>query len=553
MFSDNKTINILTALLMRHGIRHAVTCPGSRNAPICHNLNEAGIACHPVTDERSAAFFGIGLCQATGGPVAVCVTSGSAILDTAPAVAEAYYQRVPLIVIAADRPSAWIGQLDGQTMPQTGALGGMARKAVCLPEGDTAEDLWHAGRLVNEALMAATGRARGPVLINVPIREPLYEFHTERLPDVRVCRAVEDEGEGAMRRVAELMGRARRPLIVIGQAQVSARAEGWPTLFEPLSGAGAPKVNEAAHILRHSRLAKVDDYRPDKILYIGGHIVSKEMKQFLRSCGEAETVLISDDGELHDVFQNTTLVGRCDADGLLRALSHTRCAADAPFAEKWATLLSRAEETCGHKTPIFSQLQVIQTLMDTKPQATLHFANSSAVRLGCLASRERFWCNRGINGIDGSVSTAAGHSAGLTKSLCLCVSGDLSFFYDQNALWNNEVDSRLRILLLNNGGGGIFSRFAGLRGSAARERIVMAEHKTTARGICEQNRVEYAEADDIGGVERLLPWLLTGGEKTDTDRPRLLEVFTDKDDDQRALTEYYKHIVTEYDKRVEKD
>ncbi len=553
MFSDNKTINILTALLTRHGIRHAVTCPGSRNAPICHNLNEAGIACHPVTDERSAAFFGIGLSQATGGPVAVCVTSGSAILDTAPAVAEAYYQRVPLIVIAADRPAAWIGQLDGQTMPQTGAFGSMARKAVCLPEGDTAEDLWHADRLINEALMAATGRTQGPVLINVPIREPLYEFHTERLPDVRVCRTVEDDGEGAMRRVAELMGRARRPLIVIGQAQVSARAEGWPTLFEPLSGAGAPKVNEAAHILRHSRLAKVDDYRPDMILYIGGHIVSKEMKQFLRSCGEAETVLISDDGELHDVFQNTTLVGCCDADGLLRTLSHTRRAADAAFVEKWETLLNSTEETCGHKTPTFSQLQVIQTLMDAKPQATLHFANSSAVRLGCLASQARFWCNRGINGIDGSVSTAAGHSAGLTKGLCLCVSGDLSFFYDQNALWNNEVDSRLRILLLNNGGGGIFSRFAGLRGSAARERIVMAEHKTTARGICEQNRVEYAEAHDIGGVERLLPWLLAGGEQTATGRPRLLEVFTNKDNDQRALTEYYKHIVTEYDKRVEKD
>lgn len=553
MFSDNKTVNILTSLLRRHGVRHAVTCPGSRNAPICHNLNEAGLTCHPVTDERSAAFFGIGLSQATGEPVAVCVTSGSAILDTAPGVAEAYYQRVPLIVIAADRPSAWIGQLDGQTMPQTGALGGMVRKAVCMPEGETDEDLWHAGRLVNEALMAAKGRARGPVLINVPLREPLYEFHTEKLPDARACQMLEDEGEGVARRVAALMGRARRPLIVIGQAQVSARAEGWPTLFEPLSGAGAPRVNEAAHILLSSRLTDVDEYRPDKILYIGGHIVSKEMKQFLRSCGEAETILISDDGELHDVFQNTTLVGCCDADALLRALSRATSAADATFVSRWATLLSRTDEICGHKTRAFSQLQVIQTLMASEPRATLHFANSSAVRLGCATSRGRIWCNRGINGIDGSVSTAAGHSVGMAHGLCLCVSGDLGFFYDQNALWNNEIDSRLRILLLNNGGGGIFSRFAGLRGSAARERIVMAEHKTAARGICEQNQVEYAEAHDIGDVERLLPWLLAHEAHAATGRPRLLEVFTDKDEDQRALTEYYKHIVTEYDKRVEKD
>ena len=135
MFSNKENINILTALLVKKGVTHAVVCPGSRNAPIVHNLNETdGITCHPVTDERSAGFYAIGLAQATGQPVVVCVTSGSALLNVAPAVAEAFYQHIPLIVVSADRPQQWIGQLDGQTLPQPGAFGTMVRCSVQLPE-----------------------------------------------------------------------------------------------------------------------------------------------------------------------------------------------------------------------------------------------------------------------------------------------------------------------------------------------------------------------------------------------------------------------------------
>ena len=144
MYSNKENVNILTALLAAYGVRHAVVCPGSRNAPIVHNLNECpGIECHPVTDERSAAFCAIGISLATGmSPVAVCVTSGSALLNVAPAVAEAFYRHIPLIVISADRPAQWIGQLDGQTLPQPGAFGMMVRKDISLPEPHNDEERW---------------------------------------------------------------------------------------------------------------------------------------------------------------------------------------------------------------------------------------------------------------------------------------------------------------------------------------------------------------------------------------------------------------------------
>src|SRR5574344_2142307 len=180
MYSDKKNILQLAALLKAHDVTHIVVCPGSRNAPIVHTLtNCAAFCCYPVTDERSAGFFAIGLSLKLGKTVAVCCTSGSALLNLHPAVSEAYYQRVPLVVISADRPAAWIGQMDGQTLPQPDVFGSLVKKAVCLPEIQHEEDEWYCNRLINEALLEANFHGNGPVHINIPISEPLFRFTTE--------------------------------------------------------------------------------------------------------------------------------------------------------------------------------------------------------------------------------------------------------------------------------------------------------------------------------------------------------------------------------------
>ena len=156
MYSNKENVNILTSLLVAHGVRHAVVCPGSRNSPIVHNLTECpDIQCHSVTDERSAGFYALGMSLCLCEPVVVCVTSGTALLNLAPAVAEAFYQRASLIVISADRPPQWIEQLDGQTLPQPGVFGSFVRKSVSLPEPHDDETRWYCNRLVNEALLSA--------------------------------------------------------------------------------------------------------------------------------------------------------------------------------------------------------------------------------------------------------------------------------------------------------------------------------------------------------------------------------------------------------------
>ena len=215
MYSSKENVNILTSLMVAHGIRYAVCCPGSRNSAIVHNLNACpDIECYPVTDERSTGFYALGMSQCLQKPVAVCVTSGTALLNLAPAVAEAYYQHIPLVVISADRPQAWIDQLDGQTLPQPDAFGRFVRKAVSLPEPYDAESRWFCNRLVNEALIIR----HAPVHINVPISEPLFDYTVSELPKERKIELIEsDASTMTQSHVVRMFLHAKRPMLISGQ------------------------------------------------------------------------------------------------------------------------------------------------------------------------------------------------------------------------------------------------------------------------------------------------------------------------------------------------
>ncbi|MDE5987449.1 MAG: 2-succinyl-5-enolpyruvyl-6-hydroxy-3-cyclohexene-1-carboxylic-acid synthase, partial [Prevotella sp.] len=218
----NCNIQILTTLLGRHGVDRVVVCPGSRNAPIVHWLNECGaMECSPVTDERSAGFVALGMAMATGKPVAVCVTSGTALLNLAPAVAEAYYRQIPLVIISADRPQMWIDQLDGQTLRQPGALGCFVARCITLPESTDGENCRYSERLVNEAMLASRYPVGRPVHINVPLSEPLFDFTISDTPRVRAVAHIGNSEVSfeQIRLVGDRLKRAARPMIVVGQCE----------------------------------------------------------------------------------------------------------------------------------------------------------------------------------------------------------------------------------------------------------------------------------------------------------------------------------------------
>ena len=561
MYSNKENVNILTSLLLEYGVSDAVVCPGSRNAPIVHNLSVCeAIRCRPVTDERSAAFYALGLAIATRRPTVVCVTSGSALLNVMPAVAEAAYQHVPLVVISADRPQQWIDQLDGQTIPQSDALGRFVRKAVQLPEPHNDEERWLCRRLVNEAMHLATCRQGAPVHINVPISEPLFEFSTEQLPQLsrfnNIKRAAINDASMDM---PDAFHDATRPMIVIGQLAhgtvshetIRSLSEKYVVMSEPLSNPSYMTIHfdEAIRYIVSDNSSINDDeddktaYYPDYVIYVGDTLVSKPARRFLRNAKAPSCLITPDAADIHDPLMTLTDIVECDSDSI-NALLASLC--DAPdtdercrFHDRWQSFLDACAAHADAYAPEYSQMATVkyfeEQLADLDIDICVHYANSSAVRLACIYAQHYVWCNRGVNGIEGSLSTAAGFSLA-THDMTVCVIGDLSFFYDQNALWNSNLRGNLRIILLNNRGGGIFRQLPGLSDSPAADDLVMASHENTAQGICTQNDIGYMSAKNMDEMQIGVVTLLT----RESERPMLLEVFTDCNDDVKALEKYFK-------------
>ena len=549
MYSNKQNVNILTALLISHGVRHAIVCPGSRNAPIVHNLNECpDIQCYPVTDERSAGFYALGMAQALNAPVAVCVTSGTALLNLMPAIAEAYYQHQPLIVISADRPLEWIDQLDGQTLPQPGALGRFVRKTVSLPENDA----WFCRRLVNEALLDAMADDACPVHINVPITEPLFTFDVPQLPAVRqFIRTSPTRNYDCLHtEFVEGLIAARRPMIVFGQTNPN-DFEGIDVdflfshvivLHESLSN--FPHVSHFDEVLYHGQMEP-----PDFIIHVGDTTVSKRLRHFLRSAKDAMTWRISQSGAVEDTFQNLRGIIVGDPESVLQSLDHKIChnrLNGLEYRRQWLNALTQASQLADDYQPAYSQMAAVKYFEEKLstihhplstihyPLSTIHYANSTAIRLANIYARHHVWCNRGVNGIEGSLSTAAGFSVVVDQKV-FCVIGDLSFFYDQNALWTQNLRGNFRILLLNNGRGGIFNLLPGLDKSPARDPFVAAQHHTSAEGICLQNNVTYLKATNMEELQQGIDTLLY----IESDRSVLLEVITDATKDERTFRDYY--------------
>lgn len=537
----------LVSLLCAHRISHIVVCPGSRNAPLVHDMAEVGMTLHEVTDERSAGFFANGLIQALGTPVAVCVTSGSALLNVAPAVAEAYYQQLPLLVISADRPAAWIGQADGQTMPQPSAFGSMVVRCVSLPEGDGNEQRWHRNRLINEAILAMKVRQR-PVHINVPLSEPLFTFSIKELPLERVISYCQPQpmAEGLYLELFPEWRLYKRRMIIVGQLPPGVLREffspqrlkmfvraGIVVLYEQLSnlqvhiGAGSQScVTTFDDILSHCNESQLRLMVPDLLITLGGHIVSKRFKRFLRDNPPRRHWHVTDSiDQLPDLFQCVTRFVEAKPRNILdfvctaakNSETYTEtCVGE--FLDSWMLNHEFIQDMNTRNPAPSPEATVLRALGEQLTKSWhLQVANSSMVR-----NLQRFLpelrnvvrCNRGINGIEGSVSTAVGYRAAGEPTLLLI--GDLSFFYDQNGLWNASLhDERnkapLRILLINNGGGAIFHHLPGLDASPYRDRYVAAAHHTSAQGIAQQSGIAYRSLDNLSCSSMLtnaLAWLL---------------------------------------------
>ena len=552
MYSNKRNVLQLAALLRAHGIRRIVIAPGSRNIPLAQTFTACpDFECYSVTDERSAGFFALGLALEGGRPAAVCCTSGSALLNIHPAVAEACYQQVPLLVISADRPAAWIGQMDGQTLPQPGVFGALVRRSADLPEVQTDEEAWHCNRLVNEALLELEHRAKGPVHINVPISEPLFDFSVMELPDERIIRRYDTlEGDEVKELLRSTLSACKRRLVICGQTSPEDSMPTFPQAFvhccESLCNSRRDSTIQHFDAILHAAAPEEQEaLMPRLVITCGGHIVSKRLKQWLRRNPSLVHWHISPDGDTPDLFCHLSTVFEmkpADFFARLNQMPTLVTGESCEFIRLW-----HDRESAYHDAPSFgySEMGAIEKLIslvqaDRTQPVTLHLANSSAVRYAQLCppdSRVTVRCNRGVNGIEGSLSTAIGYAAA-SSQINYIIIGDLSFFYDMNALWNGHIRDNVRILLLNNGGGEIFHALPGLKMSERTHEFVTAPHVTTAKGWAGERGFDYRAVRDETGLEGSLGWFTAPS----IGQPRLLEVFTDKDEDVRLLKDYYHRL-----------
>ncbi len=552
MFSDKRNILQLVALLEAHGVTRIVLCPGSRNAPLVHTLStHPSFTCYAVTDERSAGFFAIGLSLSGGRPAAVCCTSGTALLNLHPAVAEAYYQNVPLVVISADRPAAWIGQMDGQTVPQPDVFRSLVKKSVNLPEIYTDEDEWYCNRLVNEALLETNHRGKGPVHINIPVSEPLFRFSVDVLPEVRVITRY--QGLNVYDRdytgLIERLNKYQKRMIIAGQmnliylfdkkyTKLLYKHFTWFTEHignQTVPGFPVKNFDAALYSMTDEMQEKMV---PELVITYGGHVVSKRLKQYLRTHPPKEHWHVSPDGEVVDLYGSLTTVIEMDPFEFLEKIAFLLENKSPEYPRTWENYCKALPQP---ELP-YSEMLAIGSLIKALPeQCALHLGNSSSVRYAQLfdvPSTVEVCCNRGTSGIEGSLSTAIGY-ASVSEKLNFVVIGDLSFFYDMNALWNSHVGNNLRILLLNNGGGEIFHTLPGLEMSGTSHKYITAVHKASARAWAEDRGFAYLKAED---EEQLADAMAQFVQAEPQEHPLLLEVFTNKNKDARMLKEYYHQL-----------
>ena len=568
---EDPVISELVALLQAHGVRDVVLCPGSRNAPLVHALSHqlAGATCHSIIDERSAGFYALGLALATHRAVVVCCTSGTAVANLHPAVAEAYYQGVPLIVLSADRPERWIGQWAGQTLPQPGLFGSLVRKAVHLPEPHTEEERWYCNRLINEALLAALAPLPGPVQINVPISDPGVSLlpptppnpakHDPETSDRRPIgmqpgrciqqlypyRIDAQAVESLLRRLATF----ERKMILVGQESWSAvmsMGESFPqSLRKQFLCIGESLSNSPVSICSlDALLASLSEgdrraLQPDLLITLGGHIVSNKLKQYLRSYPPRETWHLSPDPSVVDLFCSLTEQIIAPVEPFLETLAQSLAGcASSPYAHQWRERIDRLPSP----TPRYSSLAVVGSLLNHLPEepCVLHLANSSSVRYAELFRKPRrllTLCNRGTSGIEGSLSTALGFARQRAEERHFIVIGDLSFFYDLNALGLPEVGSNVRVLLLNNQRGSIFQSLPTLEMDRLSQRYITAEHQLRAQGWAESCGWEYLSVHEASELEETMAYFVGPA-----DRPRLLEASVSSEDEIAELQTYFKQL-----------
>lgn len=578
--SSIPSAQILVQACKTLGISRAVISPGSRNAPLIIGFTEDPyFSCYSIVDERSAGFFALGMARESGSPVILVCTSGSALLNYYPAVSEAFYSEIPLVVVSADRPPYKIDIGDGQTIRQKDIY-----QKHCNINEELEQDLIHAAEEfhrcqglsmpsekilekkqaeINKRNEKRTLEAlrsvqlnRTPAHINIPFEEPLYN-KTKALSYTPLRTTIEgtrEEDSGITQAFEDAWHSADRKMILIGQANASALDMNicrlladdpsvlvftettsnthHPSFFPSIDSIIAPLEKQA------DRDQLFNALRPDLLMTIGGQIVSKKIKAFLRKYPPGSHWHLGDTRPNNTFFTGVQHLKQDPSESLLQMLSAVKSTSP-DYRSNWNKAKEKyrqGRQKYLEKIP-FSDFSAFAEILASIPaELTVHFANSSAIRYAQLFDMQtsnKVYCNRGTSGIEGSTSTSIGASVASGEATLL-ISGDLGFLYDSNALWNEYVRADFRMIVVNNGGGGIFRILPGNDNSEGFEKFFETSHNRTCKHLCDDHGITYEAVSDMEALRKGL----TSFYKS-SDKPKLLEIFTPRMENDEILLAYF--------------
>lgn len=560
MLTTNKSgISLFVNACLQNGMEWVVCSPGSRNAPLVISFDE-----HPdiktivIHDERSAAFYALGMSLILHKPVGVVCTSGSAMLNYYPAVAEAYYQGIPLVVMTADRPEEWVNHGDGQTIVQKGVYTNHIRFEASISEfvyTDQERDLL--SHLVHEAFLAGNKSWKGPVHFNFPLTEPLYgkieiPYHPAQIISSDETQFTIDENQKDFLRNSWSL--SKRKMVLCGQLPDNDSLKKQLVKLAD-DNSVIVLVENTSNLVDENFIHCVDrtlagileeelpDFQPDLLISIGESVISKRIKDLLRNSDITEHWKIGYSFPEMDTYRKLTQSFECEPEVFLSELNQLELKKNlSEFALKW----KQKDTEIRKNIPSFfvnaphSDLSVFKYLIESLPnEVNLHMANSSVVRYCQLFDphfKTRYYSNRGTSGIDGSSSTACGAAYVDKDRLNILITGDVSFFYDSNAFWSDCLRGNLRIILIHNGGGGIFRIIDGPASTNQLEKYFEAKHSFKAEFICKAFDINYTSIQSLEDLAGTFDGFL----KDETNnRPKLIEVFTDSAVNDKVLKEYF--------------
>lgn len=556
MITDKKPVRDFFQLAIQHGLRDIVLSPGSRNAPFSASLPSiSALNTHVVVDERSAGFIALGMAQQTQRPIILLCTSGTAPLNYAPAIAEAYYQRVPMLIVTADRPHEWIDQGEGQSIRQTDVYRNFVKGSFEVRGEDQAGDgAWYNARLIDEAMRLCTDRVPGPVHLNFPLQEPLYRAGSDTLDSVKsmeriaVHSALSPQTQRSLQHEIDLH---EKVMVLAGQLPHEESLQRSLALFSERSNVlvlteAHSHLTDVRYITTIDRfLAAVDEseheaLRPNLLITIGHNIISRKIKQLLRS-GAYTHWHIDITGEGLDTLKHLNRIIPQSPAEFFQSMG----AGDSGgsnyqsfWLERHAKSRERAADFLGRAG--WSDLLAFESIHAQIPSGTLvQLGNSSAIRYVLLNDSRadlKYFGNRGVAGIDGCSSTTVG-AAQKHGGETLLLSGDLGFFYDINAWWNDLPKNRIKVVIINNGGGGIFRIIDGpLTSGEAFEPHFEASHDRTAESAASMFAIPYKQADDLASLNVGLNWLFAQSSCA------WLEVLTPRTQNDLELKGYFSYI-----------